>query len=785
LQQQYENQKNICICLKFIIIVEGQISNCNNQIGALMGKYAPKSLQPGANWYSLEGVPQNVQQQICNLQLQLLACIKIKFQICIQLCQYVSSCNNTSPSGPGTIPTTTTVPVTTETSVPTGGEAAPVGETISAEGFAPSGQAAPGTETGGAPVVETGVPTESVFPTTESGTGSGPTGSVPGYGTVPTEGSLPTPGNEFNCCIQLCVIIKIKFELQLSLCNNLAQQCPQALQANQIQPQLANWIGKLRPQFLGQAETACSNNLQSYLQSKIPRYLVPSRIFPANLRKAAQLRGNLENVLFNLAQGAQPFYKLGKPASYIFQQLGPQFNQAQQLQQAYENQKNLCTNLQLIQLIQQQLPGLANQINSLIGQGPKFRLQPYNVGSIPANLIGQVAQLQNQIAPRIRLQFQTFNNLAQQWAPFNINNLEGTGMSPEYSTCVIYICILSLQQQNQLQLAHRLQPTFTPSQLETSCNNEAENLRPTFFNQAQGLVMPAIQKLVIVPSQANNNLRPLQLRHALQLVLGYNIQNQLGQAQNALAGAVGPQRQYLQTLCNELQNRLNAENENAKYLYYLIPIQQNMNQLIPQFTRAPGSQFALINNIAPTRANLANQGKLVFLTNLQHLVNVKLANNQQNAIQALTNCANALGNLMNTAPTRLIRNVYALQRQGAMNALTECQNQYQNMATVQIPQAQLAYQQQNTLCNNLQTACQNALVPNASNIVGEAQNECKSALAIIIDITAIIETNVNTITNVHTQGEPGNGDATVETNVHNNVATSTVGGSSFLSMRKL
>jgi hypothetical protein len=299
--------------------------------------------------------------------------------------------------------------------------------------------------------------------------------------------------------------------------------------------------------------------------------------------------------------------------------------------------------------------------------------------------------------------------------------------------------------------------------------------------------MPAIQRLIPVSSQANNNLRPLQLRHALQLVLGYNIQNQLNQAQNALAGTTGPQQQYLQTLCSNLQNRLNAENEGAKYLYYLIPIQQNMNQLVPQFTRAPGTQYALINNYAPTKANLANQGKFVFLTNLQHLVNVKLANAQQNAIQALTNCANAYANLMNSAPNRLVRNVYALQRQGAMNALTECQNQYQNMANVQIPQAQLASQQAQSLCNNLETACQNAGVSTPSAVVSEAQNECKSALAIIIDITAIIETNVNTITNVHTQGEPGNGEATVETNAHTNVGTSTqtVGGSSFLSMRKL
>jgi hypothetical protein len=813
LQQQYENQKQICIYLKFIIICEGQINNLNNQIGKLVNQYRPAGLQGPNNGFNLSNMPQSVQQQICNLQVQLLACIKIKFQICIQICQYVSTCNNTSPSGPGTIPSTTeaipstteaiptgqgstenigSVPTTTTEYVPAGQGSTesigavpststiPVGEAIPTGG-APAGQAAPSiSESASIPTVEGSAPTESGFPTTTYGGPGGYSGGGPGFGT------LPTPGNECNWCIQICVCIKIKLELQQSLCNSLAQQYPQALAANHLQPRVNQLVNQLKPQMLGQAQTACVNNLQSHLQQRIPKNLAPSQLYPIALKNAANLRYKLENALANLAQGAQPFYGANKPQSYLFQQLAPQLAQAQQLQQDYENQKNICIALKFILIIQGQLPGLVNQANQLIGKGPTFRLYPHNLEAVPANVRSQCADVQNQIAPRLRLQYQNFNNLAQALAPYSLNNLQGGNLSPEFNTCVIYICILSLQQPGQLQLINALQPSLSPQQVESNCNNAAEQLRPTLYNQAQNLVVPAIQQLVPRSNLANNTLRPLQLKLALQLSLCNSIQNQLVQAQNAAKGLVGtPQHAYILSLCNELQNRLNAENNIAKNLYYLIPIQQNINQLGSQLV--PGQQNALINNLAPSRANLANQAKLAFLTNLQHLVNAKLANEQQNAIQALTNCVNALGNLQNNAPSSLVRNVYALQRQSAANALSECQNNYQNQANVQIPQAQSALQQQQNLLNNLQTACQNAGVQNPSALIGQAQQECKAAISITIDITAIIETNVNTVTNVRTQGEPGNGEAKVETNVHQNVGTSsqTVGGSSFLSMRKL
>lgn len=52
---------------------------------------------PGQN---VEGatLPPNVQASICNLQLKILACIKIKIQVCTQLSNALSACNNEVPT---------------------------------------------------------------------------------------------------------------------------------------------------------------------------------------------------------------------------------------------------------------------------------------------------------------------------------------------------------------------------------------------------------------------------------------------------------------------------------------------------------------------------------------------------------------------------------------------------------------------------------------------------------------------------------------------------------------
>lgn len=100
LQNQYNIQKSICIALNLCLLIEGQLQNLNNQVNTLMfpgGNVSGLESQPGQN---VEGVnvPTSNQAQICNLQIKILACMKIKFQICVQLCQALSSCNNTVPT---------------------------------------------------------------------------------------------------------------------------------------------------------------------------------------------------------------------------------------------------------------------------------------------------------------------------------------------------------------------------------------------------------------------------------------------------------------------------------------------------------------------------------------------------------------------------------------------------------------------------------------------------------------------------------------------------------------
>jgi hypothetical protein len=183
-----------------------------------------------------------------------------------------------------------------------------------------------------------------------------------------------------------------------------------------------------------------------------------------------------------------------------------------------------------------------------------------------------------------------------------------------------------------------------------------------------------------------------------------------------------------------------------------------MNQIAPQTALQPSQ----LNYLTPV--NFQNQAKLAYLANLQYLCNINIANNLQNAQQALTSCANEYSNLANNAPNTLQGQPWMLQQLAAKNALTQCQNQYESLVNQEIPQAHLNYNQLQTSCNNLQSA----LKPkgfNLANLTTEAQNQCSTALAVTIDITAIIETNVHTTTNVHTSGTPGSGPAQVETHV--------------------
>lgn len=97
LQPQYLSQKNICIILKCCNLIEGQIQGLNSQIANLIGQGQPFGLESQQGNVEA-GVPVSVQPQVCNLQIKLLACIKIKLQFLTQLAQALSSANNAVPS---------------------------------------------------------------------------------------------------------------------------------------------------------------------------------------------------------------------------------------------------------------------------------------------------------------------------------------------------------------------------------------------------------------------------------------------------------------------------------------------------------------------------------------------------------------------------------------------------------------------------------------------------------------------------------------------------------------
>jgi hypothetical protein len=102
LQGQYNNQKSICIALKAQSLCQNQLQNLIGQANKLIGPYL---VGPGQGQVfglgelpNTSNIPANIQNQLANLQIKMLACQKMCFQCCVKTCQALSSCNNTLPT---------------------------------------------------------------------------------------------------------------------------------------------------------------------------------------------------------------------------------------------------------------------------------------------------------------------------------------------------------------------------------------------------------------------------------------------------------------------------------------------------------------------------------------------------------------------------------------------------------------------------------------------------------------------------------------------------------------
>jgi len=173
------------------------------------------------------------------------------------------------------------------------------------------------------------------------------------------------------------------------------------------------------------------------------------------------------------------------------------------------------------------------------------------------------------------------------------------------------------------------------------------------------------------------------------------------------------------------------------------------------------------------------------LIKLKLNIQIKLANAAQQAYQAEANMANSLGNLINgIAPEKAYKLIPA-QRAHLANA-QKCQNDYDNLNNELIPRAQRKADKLAANVMRLKNLCAQNGIPNVSGIQQEAEEECKGAIMVIVDITAIIETTVNTTTQYKTEGEVGEGEAEVvatESEV-NGVTSSTEACTAFLGFRQ-
>jgi hypothetical protein len=227
---------------------------------------------------------------------------------------------------------------------------------------------------------------------------------------------------------------------QQSLCNALGAQ--QQLTPNQVLSECQNSINALQPQFLGQAESQCNNELQSGFRNSIPSSYLPSNLYPTALQNAANLRFKLQNALNNLAQK-------GANQNTPFSELTTYLQPANTLQNQYQQQKSICFNLKQLQLIENQRPQLTSQFNQLIPNQNGY----YNLEAIPQSARPQAYNLQKQLGGLNKLEIELATQLANAYSPYTQipeSGLEsaapsGSSTSPQYNACVKYICLLKCQ----------------------------------------------------------------------------------------------------------------------------------------------------------------------------------------------------------------------------------------------------------------------------------------------------------------------------------------------------
>jgi hypothetical protein len=168
---------------------------------------------------------------------------------------------------------------------------------------------------------------------------------------------------------------KLKFAQQQSLCNDLASQLPQGqeLTPEEVLSQCNNEANLIAPAINRLAQSQCNNELQNQYAQNIPSSLVPTSLYPGHLKLCLILKLQSQSLLGQAANLANQLQNAKTPEERegLQPQLSKCQNQAQQLQNQYNNQKSICLSLKGLQLIGQHLQNLNNQVANL--------LSPYNL----------------------------------------------------------------------------------------------------------------------------------------------------------------------------------------------------------------------------------------------------------------------------------------------------------------------------------------------------------------------------------------------------------------------
>jgi len=389
-----------------------------------------------------------------------------------------------------------------------------------------------------------------------------------------------------------------------------------------------------------------------------------------------------------------------------------------------------------------------------------------------------------EIAILIQIQLEFIIQIATATVPSTSVSLteEAEETSPSTFTSVINIIVIfRLQISIQINFLSVAQ-SESPSEISTNVIKLAQERVPTLTSQAQTTV---IELVITEANQQEGTLtesaavHQLKLKLAQQVIILTILEQQLSTLQASVPSLSSELVIQVQKAITNLQSAVGAQSEIVFAFEVLIQIEIVLEVLI---TEVPNSELisSLQGHGVPSLS--ANQSypiivKIVFLLELQLKANIFTSNQLSSLGTNLATSANTISPLLSSLSSvqvsefEIVVEVLGQQAEAAQTAYTTLNSQISSIELLFTNQQKIETSLGNTLT---------AQKVNIQSIQTLATSQVQGSLLVIIDITVIVEVNINVFHNTETVGEAEEGAECEESETTN---TETQMKSAFLSRR--